>query len=144
MPYYYDTGQDVRVGDEIVTGSNRRAVITDILLAGTEEAKAWGLPKGGIMVEEDWGGRPNAKFYPAGPDMLEEFVFVKRGQEKEHKWAIAGSGTSFLNVLKKVRFSHLRCRRKGVGNSFHNLLKSGRNPRLGSRLFGVVASGRTQ
>jgi len=83
MPYHYQTGEEIRVGDEIITefrttSGFRRAIVTDVCSPGSNEAKGWGFPEGGVMIEVDWDGRTNPIFYTSEEGMQEEFTFVKR------------------------------------------------------------------
>ena len=75
--FYYQTGEAIRVGDEILAESKRPAIVTEVLVPDSKRAKDWGLPQGGVMIEEDWDGRPNPVFY-SSEKWIQALTFVRR------------------------------------------------------------------
>lgn len=51
----YTDGSEVHKGDRILIHGARKAVISAVLLPGTEGAENYALPEGGILVEFDDG-----------------------------------------------------------------------------------------
>jgi hypothetical protein len=76
----YRSGEDVQVGDVVITGNGKRGIVKLLIYPGTPDTQYWACPDGGILVEEDWNGTPNLMAYPADArEEWEDLDFVKRG-----------------------------------------------------------------
>lgn len=77
--FKYDTGEDIRLGDLIITGNGNPGFIKLILQPGTQESQDWSSPEGGILVEEDWNGQTGLYVLPLCHQAdWEDLTFVRR------------------------------------------------------------------
>jgi len=85
--FRYYTGEEVRVGDVVLTGNvtpagNKvRGVVEQIILPGTREAQAYLCPEGGLLIKEDWDGESGYIVFKAD-EITEpgELIFVGRAE----------------------------------------------------------------
>ena len=77
--YHYYTGEEVRVGD-VVRSNDRPGTVRMVIAPGTQEAEDHGCPEGGVMIEEDWDGKPSLLILTPPDGMYwEDLDFVRRG-----------------------------------------------------------------
>jgi len=78
--FRYKSGEPVEVGDVVITGNGKPGIVRRVLFPGTEAAKAFACPDGGVLIEEDWDGH---KGYLAVPMSAwwewEDVRFLRRG-----------------------------------------------------------------
>lgn len=53
--FVYRTGDEVRVGDRVSTGSKRRGTVVQIIQRGSPAALDYQCPQGGVLIQEEWG-----------------------------------------------------------------------------------------
>jgi hypothetical protein len=86
MEFYYATGEEVRVGDRVLTenrnkatGSPNRAIVVMIIAPNTKDAVDYSCPDGGVMIDEDWGGGHRGwTLLPKQSDVSDELTFIGR------------------------------------------------------------------
>ena len=77
--YRYITGEQVMEGDVVESGNRKRAVVEKIITPDTPDAEAFSCPDGGILLREDWDGRPGLLLIRRSDvEELEDTVFVRR------------------------------------------------------------------
>lgn len=78
----YVSGEVVAIGDTVITGNGNQGIIEKLLYPGTEEAKAFACPEGGVLVQEDWNGDKGYLSIEIPPDRVDEewadVKFVRR------------------------------------------------------------------
>jgi hypothetical protein len=76
----YSTGEDVRVGDRVLTAEGRRkGVVEQVFEPGTPGSRDYNCPDGGVLIKEDWDGVPSLLLLSPGSIESEELRFVGRG-----------------------------------------------------------------
>ena len=87
MPFFYRTGEPVRVGDRVVGVTGHRGIVEMVIEPGSQASSDYSCPDGGILIEEDWDGRP-CPILMTPPDRDQwEVVFVSRGDEARREAA---------------------------------------------------------
>lgn len=77
--FKYDSGEDILIGDAIVTGNGNPGFVKLILRPGTPESQDWSCPEGGILIEEDWNGQSGLYALPLCHQAdWEDLTFVRR------------------------------------------------------------------
>ena len=79
--FRYQTGEDVQLGDEVVTALDRPGVVIVMMLPGTPDAQDWACPGGGLVVEEQWDDTRG--FLAVSLDSLKYLKFVRRGPPRQ-------------------------------------------------------------
>ena len=78
--FHYQTGEEARVGDHILNWGTP-AVVELVILPGTDDAKDYQVPEGGILIKEGRGGGfGRLLMTPPDGDLWEDLDFVSRGQ----------------------------------------------------------------
>lgn len=77
--FHYVNGEVVRVGDRVKSVGNRCGVVKELLPQGSEVARQFMCPDGGVMVIEDWNGisSPRIMAVPGDRDW-EDIVLIAR------------------------------------------------------------------
>ncbi|MCC7291903.1 MAG: hypothetical protein IT449_07570 [Phycisphaerales bacterium] len=78
--FRYTSGEEVHVGDVVLTGNNNNTgIIEQVLEPGTDEAKAFACPCGGVLIAEDWNGQKGYLSIEIPKDSCwEDVSFVRR------------------------------------------------------------------
>jgi len=66
--FRYRAGEIVRVGDRVRSVGGRAGGVKEILLPGTEVAKQFSCPDGGVMIMEDWEGVSSPRIFAVPGD----------------------------------------------------------------------------
>lgn len=78
--FFYATGEDARVGD-VITSHDKRAVVELVIDPGTPDAMTWSAPNGGMLIAEDWDGKPGLMLVvPPDREQWVDIVFIRRGK----------------------------------------------------------------
>jgi hypothetical protein len=84
--FVYRTGNAVRVGDRVSTGDERRGTVVQIIERGSPEALDYQCSKGGILIQEDWGGlRSLLLLEPPDGRHWEDLDFISRAAAKKER-----------------------------------------------------------
>jgi len=80
MEFHYYSGATVRVGDRVRTGSGHFGVVEEIIAPGSEAAKQYDCPDGGVLVIQDWRGT-KSPLMMTPPDGIywEDLELIERG-----------------------------------------------------------------
>ena len=77
--YRYSTGEEVRVGDCVLTaGGIRKGVVEKVIAPGTPDSMDYHcFTTGGVLINEDWGGKSSLLL--TSPTFEgEDLIFVER------------------------------------------------------------------
>jgi hypothetical protein len=79
----YHDGVDVMVGDVVVTGNDKIGVVEKILSAGSDESLLYSCGDGGILIREDWSGKPGLLVTSPTSDDWEDLDFRRRRKDDD-------------------------------------------------------------
>jgi hypothetical protein len=54
--FRYLSGESVHVGDRVASVGGRQGEVTELLISGTDTAREFLCPDGGVLIMEDWNG----------------------------------------------------------------------------------------
>ena len=96
--FRYYTGEDVRLGDRVKTGSGHLGIVTEIIDPQTQEATDFRCQQGGVLIAVDWDGAlSNIIMTPPDGVYWEDIYF----QERIAPENVEGTIGRFLASLKK-------------------------------------------
>lgn len=78
--YFYGTGEQVMEGDVVTSGNHKNAVVEKIIMPESFDAEAFSCPNGGILLREDWDGKPSLLLIRRDDvEELQDTRFIRRG-----------------------------------------------------------------
>lgn len=98
MAFRYCDGRTVRRGDRVRIAGKRPGIVVEILQRGTDIAKSFSCPEGGVLIAEDWDGLLSyLTMVPPDEASWEDLELVERVDESRADAAI----NDFIARLRK-------------------------------------------